>query len=231
MALENIVEGKAFNFDVLNSNSTLLGEYDYGSIMHYGEKFFSRNGLNTIETFGDEAIGQRVALSDRDIQSANTLYETDLSLSVDARLVQSDSQIATDIQVTNEGQMGANQLSLVIDVGGNAEWLSISPNSGWDCSADGTLLNCSRDALDASATSLFTVVATANGTPPSSLSAELIANTRETSYDNNGHNATVSAPAALSAQNQGNEDDQTTAPSDPAAVSYTHLTLPTILLV
>jgi len=200
--LENIVSGKEFNFDVLNSNATLLGEYDYGSIMHYGNTFFSANGLDTIEVFDDVEIGQRIALSDGDIQSVNTLYETDLDLMVDSRLVESGSQIAADIQVTNQGQMGANNLSLTIDVGGNASWFSMSPNSGWDCSADGTVLSCSRDALDASATSLFTVVADANGTPPGVLSAELGAKTRESSYANNGFNRTVTPPPVPSAQNQ-----------------------------
>ena len=214
VALENIVAGKEFNFDVLNSNSTLLGEYDYGSIMHYGKAFFSANGQDTIEVFGDAEIGQRVALSDRDIQSVNTLYETDLSLSVNTSMEQSDTQIVADVQVTNQGQMGANGLSLTIDVGGNATWFSISPNSGWDCNADGTVLNCSRESLDSSATSLFTVVANSNGTSDSELSAALQANTLETSYENNGYRTTVTAPEPLSAQTTDTSDSNDNGGSD-----------------
>ena len=216
--LENIVAGKEFNFDVLNANSTLLGEYDYGSIMHYGETFFSSNGLNTIEVFGDFEIGQRVALSDGDIKSVNTLYETDLSLMVDTRLIDND-QISADIQVTNEGQMGANQLTLTVDVGGNATWFSMSPNSGWSCNADETLLLCNRGSLAASATSVFTVVANANGTTDSELSAELLANTRETSYDNNGFKTTVTAPPVLSAQSTSEEEPtEDNAPNNPSVI-------------
>lgn len=228
VSLENIVAGKEFNFDVLNSSSTLLGEYDYGSIMHYGETFFSTNGLNTIEVFGDAEIGQRIALSDKDIKSVNAMYETDLSLMVNSNLIAAEGLITNNIQVTNQGQIGANKLSLMIDAGGNATWYSMSPNSGWECSADGTKLFCDRETLDASATSLLTVVATANGTAASALSAELIANTRESSYDNNGYNATVRAPALLSAQTTENNDPTETGGSNGTSLPETVPTSPVV---
>ncbi len=197
---DNIVPGKEFNFDILNSNTVLLGEYDYGSIMHYGESFFSVGNQATINVLDGSDIGQRIALSDRDIQSANTLYETDLALTLSVTEDTEGDRLITDIQITNQGDMGAHRLKLLLDTGGDASWLSMSANSGWGCTSNGTLLTCNRDTLDASATSLFTVVANANGTPASITTGELLAKTRETDYTNNGHNKTVTPPPVPSAQ-------------------------------
>lgn len=51
--------------------------YDYGSIMHYGSKAFSKNGKDTI-TLVDPTLkaqlGQRAALSEEDNKQISTLY-------------------------------------------------------------------------------------------------------------------------------------------------------------
>ena len=52
-------------------------KYDYGSVMHYGEFFFTKGkGLKTLEPIQDTSatIGQRVGLSDLDIKQGNLLY-------------------------------------------------------------------------------------------------------------------------------------------------------------
>jgi len=198
---DNIVPGKEFNFDVLNAGAVLLGEYDYGSIMHYGEQFFSTNSnQSTISVLdGKSAIGQRLALSDRDIQSANELYSTDLALSVNSTSDVTANTINIDFQIVNQGSMGAHNLSLSIDAGGNADWVSMSPNSGWDCEAAGTKLNCTRETLETSATSVFTVVANANGANASTLKATLLAKSRENDYGNNAYNDSVDEPVGPSA--------------------------------
>ena len=195
----NIVDGKAINFDILTANTELLGEYNYDSIMHYGENFFSSNGNPTITALNDAQIGQRIALSAGDIASVDEMYKTDLSLHVDVRDELDNNQIVVEVQVTNQGARGANQLSLNVDIGEDVSWLSMSPGSAWECVTNDTTLECKRSSLGASATSLFTVVAAANGATASDVSAELLANTRETGYHNNGYKRTVVAPARLSA--------------------------------
>lgn len=75
---ENIMEDKKYNFDILSERiATNFGvEYDYGSIMHYSSKAFSKNGKETIIPRGDEniEIGQRRELSQSDIRKLNLMY-------------------------------------------------------------------------------------------------------------------------------------------------------------
>lgn len=75
----NIEMGYQKNFEketkaTVNSRDV---EYDYGSVMHYGEFFFTKGkGLKTLEPIQDTSatIGQRVGLSDLDIKQGNLLY-------------------------------------------------------------------------------------------------------------------------------------------------------------
>jgi len=68
----NITSGKEHNFEIL-SDGLPLGEYDYGSIMHYGERFFSANGAPTLRPImnTNSTIGQREAASDGDKASVS----------------------------------------------------------------------------------------------------------------------------------------------------------------
>ncbi|RXG61547.1 Zinc metalloproteinase nas-4 [Armadillidium vulgare] len=76
---DNIEEGMETNFnlygpDVTNDFST---DYDYGSLMHYSPYAFSTNGEKTIETKDksySEDIGQRVELSENDVQKLLKMY-------------------------------------------------------------------------------------------------------------------------------------------------------------
>lgn len=72
--LENVYDGYQHNFDQHILDGTDLGEYDYGSIMHYPRDAFSKNGQDTIETKGGQDIGQRTGLSPADIAAVQTLY-------------------------------------------------------------------------------------------------------------------------------------------------------------
>jgi hypothetical protein len=70
----NIVPGEERNFNQHISDGDDVGSYDFGSIMHYPTWAFSRNDQPTIETLNGEAIGQRVGLSDGDVQAVNFMY-------------------------------------------------------------------------------------------------------------------------------------------------------------
>ncbi len=72
---ENIISLYAFNFDKQVNNGQDLGEYDYGSIMHYPRWAFSRNGQDTIVPYDESAeIGQRDGLSVDDIAAVEEMY-------------------------------------------------------------------------------------------------------------------------------------------------------------
>ncbi len=76
----NIKSGKGGNFDRHVSDGVDIGEYDYGSIMHYSATAFGKDGpdgnkLPTIEVLTPGvSIGQRSALSSHDIAGVNELY-------------------------------------------------------------------------------------------------------------------------------------------------------------
>ena len=102
---DRIIEGKAFNFEIYADGVQIHGEYDYGSIMHYGADFFSRDGNPTIVAPTNVQIGQRLALSADDVRSIDRMYATDLAL--DVGLHESERGMEIDVSVTNIGGLGA----------------------------------------------------------------------------------------------------------------------------
>ncbi|KAK3087810.1 hypothetical protein FSP39_010940 [Pinctada imbricata] len=76
---ENIVDGKVDDFkkQMPNIMDTFDSPYDYGSIMHYGPKTFSKNGETVLEALYDDhkTMGQRVGFSDADIWKIEKLYD------------------------------------------------------------------------------------------------------------------------------------------------------------
>jgi Astacin (Peptidase family M12A) len=71
---DNIKPGEEDNFCRNIPNGQAIGEYDYGSLMHYSADAFSANGLDTIVPKDPNAvIGQRVAPSPGDIQAMGGL--------------------------------------------------------------------------------------------------------------------------------------------------------------
>ncbi|KAF2368340.1 CUB domain [Trinorchestia longiramus] len=75
--LENVSSGSERNFEKRFTNNYDI-PYDYFSIMHYGPKFFSSNGENTIvakRLIAQTLIGNRARMSFRDIKLANTIYK------------------------------------------------------------------------------------------------------------------------------------------------------------
>lgn len=72
---ENITDGMSHNFNQHITDGDDLGSYDYGSIMHYPRKAFSKNGQDTITPADPNAqIGQRNGLSAGDIAAVAAMY-------------------------------------------------------------------------------------------------------------------------------------------------------------
>jgi hypothetical protein len=72
---QNIQAGMAAQFNQHITDGDDLGNYDYGSIMHYPRTAFSSNGQETITPTDPNAqIGQRNGLSAGDIAAVQTMY-------------------------------------------------------------------------------------------------------------------------------------------------------------
>lgn len=71
---ENIDPRARHNFDMHIQDGMDLGEYDFGSIMHYPATAFGMGGSVTIRTKQGKPIGQRTGLSKGDIASIKMLY-------------------------------------------------------------------------------------------------------------------------------------------------------------
>lgn len=75
---KNIETGREKNFEKAKpgeSNSFGIS-YDFGSVLHYSPRAFSKNGKQTIEqkVTSNEQMGQRVGLSRKDIDKVNKMY-------------------------------------------------------------------------------------------------------------------------------------------------------------
>ena len=111
---ENIDPDRLDNFKVSNTANTDVRPYDYNSIMHYGEHFFSRNGLSTIVTLDANApkIGQRITPSDGDLQSIAFLYSSDVKPAQGA--LYSDDLYSDQQLSANVGGFGYSVFALLL---------------------------------------------------------------------------------------------------------------------
>ena len=150
--LGNIAAEKTFNFDIVDAGAQLLGDYDFGSIMHYGEYFFSANGEATlvpIDAPANVIIGQREALSAGDIAAIARLYATDLALSFSIQPGAEGSGAEVLISVTNNGPNGAHDLRIFVD--SPSVPTAFASDAGWSCEQVESLVQCDLQSLANSA--------------------------------------------------------------------------------
>lgn len=180
---DNVIPGKELNFDIYDDNTITFGEYDYGSIMHYGSNYFSQNGQDTITVPDGVTIGQRIALSDRDLDAVAQMYQTDLSLITNVDIVEDSTSL--DVTVTNQGLMGAHDLLFNLPL---ATEVSISATTGsdWICTSEPELLSCSLSVLPVGSTSQFTVELTTAENNIEDEAAFLTSKTHDFDLSNNG---------------------------------------------
>jgi hypothetical protein len=182
-----IQEGKEINFEILDAGVENYGEYDYGSIMHYGAMFFSSTGEPVITVPDGIDIGQRIALSDKDIAAVDLMYATDIALAVPV-FQETDEGVEIDVTINNLGELGAHNLQLLARLGDDSNWQGISQESGWDCLTFGAELNCSRNTFGGQSESRFTLLIDPGAANTDDLALTLTARTMDTDLSNNGFN-------------------------------------------
>ncbi len=187
IAWDDITDGKEINFSLQTANVATYSSYDYGSIMHYGPDSFSKTGNPTIIVSDDIQIGQREALSALDIQSVNKMYETDLALGTPT-ISSSDDSLEIDLTVYNQGELGAHQLQLVMQLADDSQWMGVSSNSGWNCLTYDHELKCMRETMREQFESRFTVRANPGSAAEEDLSIRLVSRTQDSNLSNNGVN-------------------------------------------
>jgi len=192
---ENIDADKVDNFAINDSGRINFGDYDYASIMHYGEYFFSATGEQTIKPLIGESIeiGQRIAPSAGDVKAISMLYASDISLVTNIITQAGKSEVS--LLVSNEHFQGANTLELSMQIG-SAQLLY--NNSEWNCSSYDSRLSCSTDRLSGSEQSTIVL-----GFDQTLTESELhIALGSKTPDDNMANNGADFTPAAAHNENQ-----------------------------
>ncbi|PID62927.1 MAG: hypothetical protein CSB44_02860 [Gammaproteobacteria bacterium] len=184
---ENIRPSKLLNFEVQTADvAVTYSDYDYGSIMHYGEYFFSVNNEPTIVVPDgiDAQVGQRIALSDMDAESVDRMYATDLALAPPSG-TPTDDGLEITVTVENRGSFGANTLKLSLILPEGNSWRAISENAGWDCRTSAETLNCERDSFVEHQISQFLVLADAPESALDELDMTITSRTMDLDDSNN----------------------------------------------
>jgi hypothetical protein len=184
-----IVVNKEINFNILNAGVENYGPYDYGSIMHYGEYFFSNTGMKTIIAPDSVEIGQRIALSEYDAESVKLMYATDLALSPPFTNT-TDDGLEVHLSVFNQGMLGAQQLNMKIGLAVDSDWKGVSGDIGWQCQSYNAELHCTRPTLSEQSESRFTLLVDPASGSAEDLSILLTSRTHDLNTGNNVFNDT-----------------------------------------
>lgn len=216
---DQIVDGKDINFKIQNVGTSNYGSYDYGSIMHYGEYFFSKSTQPTIIVPDGVDIGQRVELSEIDASSVDQMYATDIAL-LPPSDVQSDDGLEIGVTVFNQGELGAHELLLVVRLAADTQWKGVSGDSGWECMSHDEELRCTRATLEEGSESRFVLLADAGSGDAEDIRMLLDSRTHDTNTTNNSYNDNGSLsseePADTDPKSVDNSDEDEPSSSDEA---------------
>lgn len=213
---DRINEDMQINFEVMDG-SILLGDYDFGSIMHYGEYFFSNNGLPTIEPLmaTNASIGQRVETSEGDRAAVAELYKSNISL-IASSGSSATAGTATEVtfQATNNTSVGSHSLVINLPVPNDTRLLSYA-SAAWLCSQStaGEDIQCSTPVLAASAHSGVSISVSATNTAGNmQLDAQLSSRTLDTDLSDNTDSTSINiiqaATTEVAAINNKAEEDE-----------------------
>ncbi|MFK7854251.1 MAG: M12 family metallopeptidase [Granulosicoccus sp.] len=181
---EQVVVDKEINFNILNAGVENYGDYDYGSIMHYGDYFFSATGKRTIIAPDGIEIGQRIALSEKDARAIELMYATDLAIAQPS-IRTGDEGLEVDLTVSNQGQQGAQQLQMKIEIAEDSEWKGVSRDSGWQCLSYETELRCTRPTMSEQSESRFSLLVDPASGSAEDISILLTSTTHDLNTQNN----------------------------------------------
>ena len=191
--LDNVQSGKEFNFDIVDAGSRMLGDYDYGSVMHYGEYFFSAGGERTLIPFNAPdgvSVGQRVGTSIGDLAAIDQLYGTDISLVSSTGLINDGAQAELVMLVTNSGAMGAHDVQVVVPLGEGAT--AFSSDSDWSCRQNQVEVRCIKSVLREGESAQVTLTLGAES-DVDSLQPGVVSKTFDTDPSNNGLSVAMAA--------------------------------------
>lgn len=183
---DNIKPGKELNFDIIDEGIDLIGEYDYGSIMHYGKSYFSEAGLNTITVPDGIQIGQRSGLSPGDIAAIAEMYQTDLSLVV-SKSADEESLSTVEVTVTNNGTSGAHAITFTQPYSSIDGDSILNNATDWECNSNDELVTCELLELEAAASSHFSLALLDNETGLDEQLAWVSAKNHDPDLSNNGN--------------------------------------------
>jgi len=202
----NITEEKQHNFDIAGSRARQYGDYDYGSIMHYGPNNFAIGGASTITPIHapESAIGQRQKPSEGDLAAIAELYGTDLS--VITQFYELSDGAESSIVVSNNLDQGAHDIE--VDISQDFSNLVAYSDNGWRCRArESGIITCYLDRLAATSHSVLFLRFKA-GTDPANVRADVRSKTPDASEGNNSDTSDViTALAAAQARSARLQDD------------------------
>ncbi len=146
IAFDEISSGFEDNFEKRDSRGQDIGPYDFGSLMHYSSRAFSRSGRPTIVAkVSGVTFGQREALSTLDRAAIDHLYGASAGLAAPAPAPAPGSAAPGPSPGVNQGSFAGQYASSRGNVSCTQAGTAVScqyPAGSMLCSANGPRLDC-----------------------------------------------------------------------------------------